>query len=101
MGPPSTLLRVFGTMRLSGDIFWKKSINFLRGFRLSRMGVLGVGKTFRLLMQSGRFFSPDLSMKISQKLSTIMKFCCHSTPKGAPAYAIASESYDWNVSSQN
>ena len=64
---------------------------------------LGVRKNCRLLMQSCRFvvFSPDLFLKISILSKTVhssfMKFCSHSTPKGAPAYAKASKSYDWNV----
>ena len=64
----------------------------------------GVGKKFRLLMQSCCFFcffSPDLCMKISNFSKTVhtifIKFCSHSTPKGAPACAKASKSYDWNV----
>ena len=47
-------------------------------------------------------FSPDLSMKISNFSKTVhtifMKFLHnHSTPKGAPACAMASKSYDWDV----
>ena len=66
--------------------------------------LLGVGKNFRLLMQSCCFFvffSPDLFMKksnFSKTLHTIFtKFCSHSTPKGAPACAKASKSYGWDV----
>ena len=65
---------------------------------------LGVGKNFRLLMQSFCFFvffSPDLFMKNSNFSKTVhtifTKFCSHSTPKGAPAYAKASKSYGWEV----
>ena len=47
------------------------------------------------------FFSPDLFMKISNFSKTVhtifIKFCSHSTPKGAPACTKASKSYDWNV----
>ena len=51
---------------------------------------LGVGKKFRLLMQS-YLFSPDLSMKISHFSETVhtlflKKFNSYSTPKGAPAW---------------
>ena len=52
-------------------------------------------------MQSCRFFSPDLFMKNSNFSKTVrtifIKFCSHSTPKGAPACSKASKSYDWNV----
>ena len=66
--------------------------------------LLGVGKNFRLLMQSCCFFvffSPDLFMKssnFSKTFHTIFtKLCSHSTPKGAPACAKASKSYGWDV----
>ena len=46
-------------------------------------------------------FSPDLSMKISYLSETVLtifiKFSCHSTPKGAPACAKTSKSYDWDL----
>ena len=52
-------------------------------------------------MQSCRFFSPDILMKISNFSKTVhtifIKFCSHSIPKGAPACSKASKSYDWNV----
>ena len=56
----------------------------------------------RLLMQSCCFFSPDFFMKISnfsKTVHTIFHEILHShfTPKGAPACAKASKSYDWNV----
>ena len=78
------------------DFFW---IRFYR----SPPQFLGVGKNFRLLMQSCRscFFSPDLFMKISSFSKTVptifIKFCSHSTPKRAPTCWKASKSYDWNV----
>ena len=47
------------------------------------------------------FFSPDLFMKISNFSKTVhtifTKICSHFTPKGAPACAKASKSYDWDV----
>ena len=67
---------------------------------------LGVGKKFRLLMQSCWFFfvffSPDLFMKISNFSKTVhkifTKFCTVILhPKGAPACAKASKSYGWDV----
>ena len=65
---------------------------------------LGVGKNSRLLIQSCRFFvffSLDLFMKISNFSKTVhtifIKFCSHSTPKGAPACSKASKLYDWNL----
>ena len=66
---------------------------------------LGVGKNFRLLMQSCCFFfvffSSDLFMKISNFSKTPYDFHeilhSHSTPKGAPACAKASKSYGWDV----
>ena len=47
------------------------------------------------------FFSPDHFMKIANFSKTVhtifIKYCSHSTPKGAPACSKASKSYDWNV----
>ena len=63
---------------------------------------LGVGKNFRLLMQSCRFF---FSRPFDENIK-FLRNCpydfhkilhSHSTPKGAPACAKASKSYDWNV----
>ena len=63
---------------------------------------LGVGKNFRLLMQSCCFF-------FSRPFHETFKFLkncpfdfheflhSHSTPKGAPACAKASKSYGWDV----
>ena len=63
---------------------------------------LGVGKNFRLLMQSGCFFSPDLFMKISNFSKTVhtifTKLCTVILhPKGPLSCAKASKSYDWDV----
>ena len=58
-------------------------------------------KNFRLFMQSCRFFS-----RIFHENFKFLKNCrfdfhkilqSHSTPKGAPACAKASKSYDWDV----
>ena len=63
---------------------------------------LRVGKNFRLLMQSCRFF---FSRPFHESFK-FLKNCpydfhkilhSHFTPKGAPACAKASKSYDWNV----
>ena len=62
---------------------------------------LGVGKNFRLLMQSCCFFSRPFHENFK-----FLKNCpydfheilhSHSTPKGAPACAKASNSYGWDV----
>ena len=62
---------------------------------------LGVGKKFRLLMQSCFFFSRPFHENFK-----FLKNCpydfheilhSHFTPKGAPACAKASKSYGWNV----
>ena len=62
---------------------------------------LGVGKNFRLLMQSCFFFSRPFHENFK-----FLKNCpydfheilhSHSTPKGAPACAKASKSYGWDV----
>ena len=70
----------------------------------STQSFLGIGKNFRLLMQSSRFFcffSPDLSIKISHFSNCPYDFNeilhSYSTPKGAPACANASKSYGWDV----
>ena len=63
---------------------------------------LGVGKNFRLLMQSCRFF---FSRPFHENFKFVKKcpydfhkiLHSHSTPKGAPACSKASKSYDWNV----
>ena len=75
---------------------------FLLSFSVS--GFLGVGKHFRLLMQSCRFFvffSPHLFTKISNFSKTVhtkfIKVCSHSTLERAPACAKASKFFDWNV----
>ena len=74
--------------------------------RMLKTMFLGVGKNFRLLMQSCCFFfvffSPDLFMKISNFSKTVhtifTKFLhSHSAPKGAPACAKASKSYGLDV----
>ena len=65
---------------------------------------LGVGKNFRLLMQSRRFFLPTFQMKISSSSKTVhtifMKFCTVIlTPNYGPImFAISSNSYDWDWS---
>ena len=52
------------------------------------------------LMQSYRFPS-DLSAKVSNFSKTVrtisLKFCGHSSPKGAPACAMTSKSFDWDL----
>ena len=63
---------------------------------------LGVGKNFRLLIQSCRFFFS----RFFHENFEFLKNCpydfhkilhSHSTAKGAPACSKASKSYDWNV----
>ena len=58
-----------------------------------RLIFLGVGKNFRLLMQSCCCFSPDLFMKISNFSKTVHTIFI----KGASACAMASKLYDWVV----
>ena len=74
---------------------------FLRGKKL----FLGVGKNFRLLMQSCCFFFVFFSRPFHENFK-FLKNCLydfheilhsHSTPKGAPACAKASKSYGWDV----
>ena len=52
-------------------------------------------------MQLYRFFSPDLSMKISNFSKTVhlisIKFCTVIILQIAPACAMASKSHDWDV----
>ena len=84
-------------VRFSSEIKRRKSVEpFFNSYLF-----LGVGKHFRLLMQSCRFFVfflPTFHENFSKTVHTIfIKFCSHSTPKGAPACAKASKSYDWNV----
>ena len=66
---------------------------------------LGVGKNFRLLMQSCCFFCFFFSRPFHENFK-FLKNCpydfheilhSHSTPKGAPACAMASKSYGWDV----
>ena len=66
---------------------------------------LGVGKKFRLLMQSCCFFCFFFSRPFHENFK-FLKNCpydfheilhSHSTPKGAPACAKASKSYGWDV----
>ena len=66
---------------------------------------LGVGKNFRLLMQSCCFFLFFFSRPFHENFK-FLKNCpydfhknlhSHSTPKGAPACAKASKSYGWDV----
>ena len=66
---------------------------------------LGVGKNFRLLMQSCCFFCFFFSRPFHENFK-FLKNCpydfheilhSHSTPKGAPACARASKSYGWDV----
>ena len=68
-----------------------------RGQKAERAS-LGVGENFRLLVQSYFFLRPlNDNVKFLEKLS--IRFFLHrqSTPKGAPACAMASKSYDWNL----
>ena len=59
-----------------------------------------VGKNFRLLIQSCRFFPPDFFMKISNFSKTVdtifIKFCIVILHPKGPLRA-ASKLYDWNV----
>ena len=66
---------------------------------------LGVGKKFRLLMQSCCFFCFFFSRPFHENFK-FLKNCpydfheilhSHSTPKGAPTCAKASKSYGWDV----
>ena len=66
---------------------------------------LGVGKNFRLLMQSCCFFCFFFSRPFHENFK-FLKNCpydfheflhSHSTPKGTPACAMASKSYGWDV----
>ena len=68
-------------------------------------GFLGVGKNFRLLMQSCCFFC-FFSSRVFHETFKFLKNCpydfhkildSHSTPKGAPGCAKASKSYGWDV----
>ena len=67
---------------------------------------LGVGKNFRLLMQSCCFFCRFFFSRPFHENFKFLKNCpydfheilhSHSTPKGAPAYAKASKSYGLDV----
>ena len=65
---------------------------------------LGVGKFFRLM--HSYFFSRLLNENYFKFLKLFIlffiKFCSHSTPKGAPVCTMTSKSYDWIVrNSQN
>ena len=89
------------------NFFKKKSHNAKKTERGDPLGFLGVGKNFRLLMQSCCFF---FSRPFHENFK-FLKNCpydfheilhSHSTPKGAPACAKASKSYGWDVrNSQN
>ena len=87
----------FGFFRL---IFLDDIMNCAK--RVARFVFLGVGKNFRLLMQSCCFF---FSRPFHENFK-FLKNCpydfheilhSHSTPKGAPACAKASKSYGWDV----
>ena len=74
----------------------------LHSLHLATSLFLGVGKNFRLLMQSCCFF---FSRPFHENFK-FLKNCpydfheilhSHSTPKGAPACAKASKSYGWDV----
>ena len=56
--------------------------------------------TYAIVITSTTFFS-NLSMKISNFSKTVyttfIKFCSHYRLKGAPACAMASQSYNWDV----
>ena len=62
---------------------------------------LGVGKIFRLHIESCRFFSPDLFMTISNFSKTVhtifIKFCTVILHPEGPTCSKASKPYDWNV----
>ena len=67
---------------------------------------LGVGKNFRLLMQSCCFFFCFFFSRPFHENFKFLENCpydfheilhSHSTPKGAPACAKASKSYGWDV----
>ena len=72
---------------------------------ISLIFFLGVGKNFRLLMQSCCFFCFFFSRPFHENFK-FLKNCPYdfheilhsqSTPKGAPACAKASKSYGWDV----
>ena len=79
--------------------FWEKIENW------KMFSFLGVGKNFRLLMQSCCFFLFFFSRPFHENFK-FLENCpydfheilhSHSTPKGAPACAKASKSYGWDV----
>ena len=64
-------------------------------------GIFRSRKKFSTTYAIVSFFSPGLFMKISNFSKTVhtifIKFCSHSTAKGAHAHAKVSISYDWNL----
>ena len=82
--------------------FFSRSFNGIFKFLKLLIRFLGVGKNFRLLMQSCCFF---FSRPFHENFK-FLKNCLydfheilhsHFTPKGAPACAKASKSYGWDV----
>ena len=91
--------KFFGTMRLLKIRIVKKVSKW------SPFNFLGLGKNFRLLMQSCCFFLFFFSRPFHENFK-FLKSCpydfheilySHSTPKGAPACTKASKSYGWDV----
>ena len=89
-------------MHQVGKRFQKLGLCFFRSCRPIQF--LGVGKKFRLLIQSCHFLK-FFSRPFHENFK-FLKNCpyvfhkilhSHSTPKGAPARTKASKSYDWNV----
>ena len=76
---------------------------FLRVLRVTCLLFLGVGKYFRQLIHSCHFFLPGAPSPVNENFK-FLENCPndfykilhrHFTPKGAPACAKASKSYDW------
>ena len=67
----------------------------------SALWVFGSRKKFSTTYAIVLFFSPDLPWKFQISQNCAYDFHeilhSHSTPEGAPACAMASKSYDWNV----
>ena len=95
----SSVLVHFGYSYFTVCTSWRLGSSLRLSFRQS---FLGVGKNFRLLMQSCYFF---FSRPFHENFKFLKNCPCdfheilhsHSTPKGAPACAEASKSYGWDV----
>ena len=91
-------------MRLSGNFKkFEKVRKIFSQFLVLKDRFLGVGKNFRLLMQScccfffSRPFHENFKFLKNCPYDFYKIFHSHFTPKGAPACAMASKSYDWVV----